>query len=556
MKERGIDISFYQETVDFSKVAKDVDFVILREGYRKTIDSRFLEYAAGAKKAGIKIRGVYHFSYAQTTSDAVAEAKSCLANVKKAGLGKDTIIFYDFEYDTVKKAKANGVTLGKKECIAFTKVFCEYVESQGYRAGIYSNIDYYRNMYDKSLIDKYVFWLADYTGEPDYTCAFHQYSSSGKVSGINGNVDMDYYYGTEAASVPQPSTPATPAAPTADTFINVMRSWIGFNESNGKFRQIIDLYNSVKPLPRGYAVQYNDAWCATTTSAAGIKAGCSDLVGRECSCEELISWAKKKGIWQEDGTVVPKPGWEILYNWDQTSQPNNGGADHIGVVESVNNGQITVIEGNRNDSVSRRVLSVGNGYIRGYIMCPFGQASAPAQNSTPVQNTAQETQINRTVLWEGTVNTASLNVRTWAGTEFQQIKTYPTLAQGTKVGVCDTVKDKDGDPWYFVKIGEVYGFVSAAYVTKLTSSKPSGETGSGTLSKIVKWNGKVTAGSLNVRTWAGVNNPRIKSYPMLPYITEVGVCDTVYAEDGSKWYYVRIAGKVYGFVHSAYVKKA
>ena len=455
------------------------------------------------------------------------------------------------------------MTLGKKECIAFTKAFCEYVESQGYRTGIYSNIDYYRNMYDKSLIDKYVFWLADYTGEPDYGCVFHQYTSSGKVSGINGNVDMDYYYGTEAASVPQPSTPtvSTPAtqssAPTADAFIGVMQSWIGFNESNGKFRQIIDLYNSVKPLPRGYAVQYNDAWCATTTSAAGIKAGCSDLVGRECSCEELISWAKKKGIWQEDGTIVPKPGWEILYNWGQNVQPNNGVADHIGVVESVSNGQITVIEGNRNDSVSRRVLSVGNGYIRGYIMCPFASSAGSAANASPSASQADEGQgvINRTVLWEGTVNTSTLNVRTWAGTEFQQIKTYPTLAQGAKVGVCDTVKDSGGEPWYFVKIGEVYGFVAAPYITKLTSSKPSEETG-GTLSKTGKWNGKVTAGSLNVRTWAGVNNPRIKSYPMLPYNTEVTVCDTVYAEDGSKWYYVRIAGEFYGFVHSAYVKKA
>ena len=179
MKEKGIDISYYQETVDFGKAAKEVDFVIFREGYRKTTDSRFFEYVKGAKKAGIKIRGVYHFSYAQTVADAVTEANACLENVKKAGLGKDTIIFYDFEYDTVKKAKANGVILGKKECVAFTKAFCEYVESKGYRAGIYSNIDYYRNMYDKSLIDKYVFWLADYTGGPDYDCAFHQYSSSG-----------------------------------------------------------------------------------------------------------------------------------------------------------------------------------------------------------------------------------------------------------------------------------------------------------------------------------------------------------------------------------------
>ena len=103
----------------------------------------------------------------------------------------------DFEYDTVKKAKAKGVTLGKNECIAFTKAFCEYVESHGYKAGVYSNIDYHRNMYSDEVLSKYVYWLADYTGSPDYDCAFHQYTSSGTVSGIDGKVDMDYYYGEE-----------------------------------------------------------------------------------------------------------------------------------------------------------------------------------------------------------------------------------------------------------------------------------------------------------------------------------------------------------------------
>ena len=55
-----------------------------------------------------------------------------------------------------------------------------------------------------------------------------------------------------------------------------------------------------------------------------------------------------------------------MYNWDQGYQPNDGYSDHIGVVESVSNGQITCIEGNKGEAVARRVLSVGNGNIRGY----------------------------------------------------------------------------------------------------------------------------------------------------------------------------------------------
>lgn len=108
------------------------------------------------------------------------------------------MIFYDFEYDTVKQAKEKGVNLGKNECVAFTKAFCEYVTSHGYKAGIYSNIDYYKNMYTDELISQYIYWLADYTGDPDYSCMFHQYTSKGSVDGIAGNVDLDYFYGDTA----------------------------------------------------------------------------------------------------------------------------------------------------------------------------------------------------------------------------------------------------------------------------------------------------------------------------------------------------------------------
>lgn len=196
MLKKGIDISKWQGDVDFSKVARNVDFVILREGYRKTIDDKFLQYVSGCKKNSIPIHGVYHFCYATSATGAKEEAASCLANMQKAGLGKDVIVFFDFEYDTVKKAAENRVKLGKNECIKFTESFCQYVESRGYKAGVYCNMDYYRTMYNPETIGKYVFWLADYSGETDVECVYHQYTSSGDVPGISGNVDMDYFYGT------------------------------------------------------------------------------------------------------------------------------------------------------------------------------------------------------------------------------------------------------------------------------------------------------------------------------------------------------------------------
>lgn len=170
---------------------------------------------------------------------------------------------------------------------------------------------------------------------------------------------------------------------TAQDVLNVMRSWIGFSESNGKFKQIIDLYNSVKPLPRGYAVKYTDEWCDTCVSAAGIKAGCSDLIGRECGCEQHVKIFKQKGIWIEDGTITPKPGDIILYNWDDATQPNDGYSDHIGYVESVSGRTITVIEGNKNEAVGRRSIPVGWGYIRGYARPKYASGGTTPSKPTP-----------------------------------------------------------------------------------------------------------------------------------------------------------------------------
>lgn len=343
---------------------------------------------------------------------------------------------------------------------------------------------------------------------------------------------------------------------TAQDYLNVWRSWVGFSEANGKFKQIIDLYNSMKPLPRGYAVKYTDEWCDTTVSAAAIKAGCVDLVGRECGCEEHVKIFKSMGIWIEDGTITPHPGDIILFNWDSSVQPNNGYSDHIGVVESVSNGKITTIEGNKGEAVARRVLSVGNGNIRGFARPKWAAASSGNTNSpsTPSSGTG----VSREVSWYGYIK-SNVKTRTWAGTENKQLTSYPVVTKGSKVGVCDTIKDKDGDPWYFVKIsgdkGDKYGFVPADYVSKSTPSTSTELKDDGKIEKTPKWTGKVTASVLNVRTWAGTENPKIKSWPQLGKGNLVDVCDLVHDKDGDPWYYIRIDGRIYGFVSAAYITR-
>lgn len=156
--------------------------------------------------------------------------------------------------------------------------------------------------------------------------------------------------------------------------VNIMRGWVGLKRSNKSHAPIIDTYNSNKPLPRGYKVTYTDAYCATTTSAAAIKAGWSDIIPVECSCYYLIEKAKAMGIWQENDAYIPKPGDEVLYDWNDgpnyATTDNRGTPDHVGMVENVQGGTITVIEGNMSGGVvGRRNLRVNGRYIRGFI-CP------------------------------------------------------------------------------------------------------------------------------------------------------------------------------------------
>lgn len=578
-KQKGIDISKWQESVNFAKVKADgIQFAILREGYRKAIDDRFLEYVQGCQKNGIPVPGVYHFLYSLTKDDALAEAKSCITNVKKAGLGKDTIIFADFEYDTVKKAKAAGVTLKKKDCIEHTKAFCEYVESQGYKAGIYSNIDYYRNMYDKSLIDKYVFWLADYTGDPDYTCAYQQYSSSGKVAGINGNVDMDYYFGTVKTETKK--TGGETVGVTAQDAINVMAGWVGKSRSAGTHHDIIDLYNSHKPLARGYAVTYSDAYCDTTISAVFIKLNAVDIIGgTECGVEAHVALFKAAGIWEEDGRVTPQPGWLIVYNWDDATQPNDGYSDHIGMVEKVSGGYITCIEGNMNGGVvGRRTIPVGWGYIRGYAKPKYatsGKTSTTEQKTdsgkTATQTTTGTT-LSKAKKWNGIiVDKTGANIRTWAGTENHQVSFSP-LKYGTVIEVCDTIKAADNTDWYYIRYNGKYGFVSAALVQRkeTAASEPftpvdqvtkktatyGAEVGP---DKSVAGTYKVTADSLNIRNRAGVDTARgctiLGAIPEGTKVQNYGFYSVV---GGVKWLYVQVThdGVTYtGHCSGEYLKK-
>ena len=154
---------------------------------------------------------------------------------------------------------------------------------------------------------------------------------------------------------------------TSNKIITQAKAWIGKKESDGSFKEIIDTYNAHTPLARSYKVKYTDEWCATFVSAVAIKCGATNIIPTECGCEKQIELFKKLGSWAENENRTPNVGDIIYYDWqDDGKGDNKGWSDHVGIVEKVSNGKITIIEGNISSKVGRRTIGVNAQYIRGY----------------------------------------------------------------------------------------------------------------------------------------------------------------------------------------------
>ena len=146
--------------------------------------------------------------------------------------------------------------------------------------------------------------------------------------------------------------------------------WLGTQEGSRAQREILAVYNAIRPLPRGYTVRETDPWCAAFASAAAVMAGAGDRYPLECSCSKIIEGAKKRSIWQEFDGHLPAIGDWVLYDWQ--SQPdgeNSGQPDHVGVVIGIENGEILAVEGNFDNAVKLRRFPVDWEKLRGFV-CP------------------------------------------------------------------------------------------------------------------------------------------------------------------------------------------
>lgn len=195
-KVKGIDISTWQGKVsvaNFKKVkASGIDFVILRVGYtgseskKPTLDNVFENNYANAKAAGLKI-GYYYYSLATTEAMAKKEAEFTLSHIK--GKQCDYPVYLDVE-DPTFQGKASKSTLAM-----VCNTFCNMVNAAGYKAGVYASLSWFNNKIG-NITASHSKWVAQYYNKCEYKGAYDmwQYSSSGKVNGLSGKIDMNYWY--------------------------------------------------------------------------------------------------------------------------------------------------------------------------------------------------------------------------------------------------------------------------------------------------------------------------------------------------------------------------
>lgn len=196
----GPDISKHNGNVDIKRVRDDgCRRVGIRAGYGKNnVDQKYISNALACHNLGVPVL-LYWFSYAYTVAMAAAEAGYALAQAAK--YWKRCPIAFDFEYDSVNYARKNGVRITKQLATDMALAFLRVVKDAGYIPVIYANRDYLQNYFDMGRITAELgtvyIWYARYTsalkaGEDDMDV--WQYTSTARIPGIKGNVDMNRFY--------------------------------------------------------------------------------------------------------------------------------------------------------------------------------------------------------------------------------------------------------------------------------------------------------------------------------------------------------------------------
>lgn len=543
MELKGIDVSSYQGKPDWKKVKADgISYAILRITERYGIDSSFEHNLSGCKANGIRV-GVYKFSYALSIAEIKKEAEAVIETL--TGRGLDFPIWLDLEWEKQRN-------LSKDTLSAMIKTFRAVVVAAGYKFGIYCNVDWYNNVLPDDC-KTYDFWLARYPSNDTgvvqerlrpSTGVGWQYSSKGKVNGIDGNVDMDVFY-TDYSDKKEENTVDlwTKTKELLDAQVGYLEKASNYNldskTGNAGYRNYTKYSRDVNEL--GLTGYQGQPWCATyqfwICAMIIRKEKALEIMGSGFyNCNSVKAHAKAAGTWHS----TPKLGALVIFR--------NGA--HIGRVVEISGNTIRTNEGNTSAGtvntveanggmVAEKEYTIGASVIDGYVWIDYG---------VEVDQIFSDTE-TWTVTGTATSTVDNLYVRAEPNGEI-----LGEINTGNRVEINGVTSGK----WTQVKVAGIgIGWCWTGYLQKdgATEQKATEITNKQDKTKRL-FVGKVTATALNVRTWAGAAFPKIKSYPVLNYGNLVDVMNyTQKSDDGVEWYYVRIAGLYHGFVSSKYIQK-
>ena len=205
---KGIDISRHNIIRSFPAIkSQGVDFCVIRAGYGTVVDAKFEAHIKAAKDCGMLV-GVYWFCYALNVADARREAEVCAETLR--GHQLDLPVFYDFEYDTERYAAKHKMTYNTKLRTDIIETFCAEMTKRGYKAGVYTNPDYWLYKLNSDRLSKYALWIASYKSKdgkatfdtvlptdlpPAFQNAMLWQFGMCKMPKAVGYVDIDYGYG-------------------------------------------------------------------------------------------------------------------------------------------------------------------------------------------------------------------------------------------------------------------------------------------------------------------------------------------------------------------------
>ena len=455
----GIDISNHQgkAKLDLDKLLTkhpEIRVVIIKSSEGTHFDDAYDEEFIRIALARGCIVGVYH--YARADRNGWLEEARFFLSLTKRYKGK---VFYVLDWEVRSAAHK----------VEWAESWLNYVAKETGSTPIFYSYESLVNSANYSRITKYPLWVAKYLDhELDNNFDMKnagpapnvkwwssyigwQWTSAGRLDGYSGNLDCTAFYVDEEMLRKciggKPAEQETEFTYSRAAIVSEAISHIGVKEGSVLHHKIIDRYNSRKPLPRGYAVKYTDAWCATFVSYLAIVMGYTDIIPVECSCPKMIELAKKMGIWVEDDSYVPLPGDIPLYDWQDSGKGDNTGtADHIGFAEKVVGNIITVIEGNYKNAVGRREIEIDGRYLRGYIV-PRYTADVKATDDL------------HTVKWSGRTKRESKVYMQPDATAARC--SFSPIPQNAELGVCKRV-----GKFYFIKYGSKYGYIHKSHVAK------------------------------------------------------------------------------------------